>query len=275
VLEEAMGGPVVFVSDLGLRDEFVGVCHLVVARLAPEVRVVDLSHGVPPHDIQAGAMMLANGMAYGGPGAVALAIVDPGVGTKRRAIAVTTSAGPTLVGPDNGLLSLAWRTLGGVAAAVEIDPGRIGSARVSAVFHGRDVFAPAAAMLASGTALDRIGTPIDPAVLVVLDMEDAEAEPGRIQGQVMDVDRFGNIRLNVRPADLDRARLLVGSMVEIATTAVSVRARRIVAYSDVRPGEFGMLVDAWDWVSIIRFEASAASAMDVTRGDPVWIAIAA
>lgn len=269
-----MGGPVVFVSDLGLRDEFVGVCHLVIARLAPDVRVVDLSHGVPPHDIQAGAMMLANGLAYGGTGAVALAIVDPGVGTERRALAVTTPGGPSLVGPDNGLLSLAWRSLGGVTAAVKIDPERVGSARVSAVFHGRDVFAPAAAMLASGTPLERIGESIDPAALTVLDMEDAEAEPGRVQGQVIDVDRFGNVRLNVRPADLDRARLPVGSMVEIATTAVSVRARRIVAYSDVGAGEYGMLVDAWDWVSIIRYEASAASAMEVTRGDPVWIAVA-
>lgn len=267
-----MGGPVVFVSDLGLRDEFVGVCHLVVARLAPDVRVVDLSHGVPPHDIMAGAMMLANGMAYAGPGAVGLGIVDPGVGTARRAIAVSTAAGAWLVGPDNGLLSLAWRALGGVTAAVEIDAGRVGSARVSAVFHGRDVFAPAAAHLASGTALERIGSPVDPAALTALELEDAETSPGRVKGQVVDVDRFGNIRLNVRPADLDRARLLVGAMVEVATTAVSIRARRVVAYSDVGPGEFGMLVDAWDWVSVIRYEASAAAAMDVTRGDPVWIA---
>ena len=113
-----MAGPVVFVSDLGLRDEFVGVCHLVIARIAPDVRVVDLSHGVPPHDIQAGAMMLAHGMTHAGPYAVALGIVDPGVGPARRAIAVRTADGPRLVGPDNGLLSLAWRSLGGVAQAV-------------------------------------------------------------------------------------------------------------------------------------------------------------
>ena len=268
-----MGGPVVFVSDLGLRDEFVGVCHLVIARLAPDVRVVDLSHGVPPHDIQAGAMMLANGMAYAGPEAVALGIVDPGVGTARRAIAVTTAGGARLVGPDNGLLSIAWRALGGVTAAVEIDPWRVGSATVSAVFHGRDVFAPAAALLANGTALDRVGSPLDPSALTVLELDDAEAEPGRIKGQVVDVDRFGNVRLNVRPADLEKARLGVGMMVEVATTAVSIRARRVVAYGDVQAGEFGMLVDAWDWVSVIRYEASAALAMDVTRGDPVWISV--
>src|SRR5215203_2895451 len=269
-----MGGPVVFVSDLGLRDEFVGVCHLVIARLAPEVRVVDLSHGVPPHDIQAGAMMLANGMAHAGPTSVALGIVDPGVGTARRAIAVATSAGPTLVGPDNGLLSLAWRALGGATQAVAVDPATVGSRSVSAVFHGRDVFAPAAAHLAAGMSLEQLGGPLDPGVLQVLEMEDAESEPGRIRGAVVDVDRFGNIRISARPADLDRAGFAPGAMVEVATTATSVRARRIVAYSDVRPGEYGMLVDAWDWVSVIRYEASAAAGMGVTRGDPVWISLA-
>jgi S-adenosylmethionine hydrolase len=187
---------------------------------------------------------------------------------------VRTAAGTHLVGPDNGLLSLAWAALGGVAAAVEIDPAAVGSARVSAVFHGRDVFAPAAGHLAAGTALDAIGSPIDPAGLTSLSIEDAEATVGRVHGSVLDVDRFGNIRLNVRPAHLETARLEVGSYVEVATTATSVRARRIVAYSDVRPGEYGMLVDAWDWVAVIRYEASAAAAMSVTRGDPVWIAAA-
>ena len=269
-----MGGPVVFVSDLGLRDEFVGVCHLVIARLAPDVRVVDLSHGVPPHDIQAGAMMLANGLAYVGSEAVALGIVDPGVGAARKAIAVATGSGPRLVGPDNGLLSFAWRTLGGITEAVQIDPGRVNPGKISAVFHGRDVFAPAAALVAAGTPLERLGSPIDPAVLTMLELDDAEAEPGKVKGEVVDIDRFGNVRLNVRPTDLERARIHVGDTVDIATTAVSVRARRVVAYSDVSPGEFGMLVDAWDWVSVIRYEASAAAAMDVTRGDPVWVSLA-
>ncbi len=267
-----MSGPVVFVSDLGLRDEFVGVCHLVILRIAPEARVVDLSHGVPPHDIHAGGMMLANGMAHGGPYAVGLGIVDPGVGTSRLAIAVATAAGPRLVGPDNGLLSPAWKALGGITAAIEIDPDAVGSERVSAVFHGRDVFAPAAAHLAAGAPLDRLGKPVDPAILVDLELEDAEAEPGRIHGQVVDVDQFGNIRLNARLADLDKAGFAVGSSVEVATTATSVRARRIVTYGEVKAGEYGMLLDAWDWVSVIRYEASAADGMAVTRGDPVWIA---
>ena len=269
-----MGGPVVFVSDLGLRDEFVGVCHLVVARIAPDVRVVDLSHGVPPHDIMAGAMMLANGMPYAGPGAVALGIVDPGVGRGRRSIAVATMSGPMLVGPDNGLLSLAWKALGGVRAAVEIDPEAAGAPSISAVFHGRDVFAPVAALLATGVPLQRIGAPFEPATLVAVELEDAEAEPGRIHAQVVEVDRFGNVRLNIRPADLEKALLPVGAAADVATTATSIRLSRIVSYSDVGSGEFGMLVDAWGWASVIRYGASAAAAMDVGRGDPVWITVA-
>ena len=146
--------------------------------------------------------------------------------------------------------------------------------KVSAVFHGRDVFAPAAAMVAAGTPLDRLGTPLDPAALTALELDDAEAEPGKVKGVVVDIDRFGNVRLNVRPGDLERARIHVGDTVDVATTAVSIHAKRVVAYSDVRPGEYGMLVDAWDWVAVIRYEASAAAAMDVTRGDPVWVSLA-
>ena len=203
---------------------------------------------------------------------VGLGIVDPGVGTGRRAIAVATAAGPRLVGPDNGLLSLAWKSLGRRDGR---DRDRSAGGRVNlrvGVFHARDVFAPAAAHLAAGAPLDRLGVALDPAILETMTLEDAESEPGRIHGLVVDVDRFGNIRLNARPADLDKAGFGVGSMVEVATTATSVRARRIVAYGDVEPGEYGMLLDAWDWVAVIRFEASAADGMAVTRGDPVWIA---
>jgi hypothetical protein len=267
-----VSGPVVFVSDLGLRDEFVGVCHLVMARIAPDLRVVNLSHGVPPHDVHAGAMVLAHGIPYGGPDAIGLAVVDPGVGGTERDLVVATAAGPHLVGPDNGLLSLAWKALGGVTAAVAIDHAAIGATEVSAVFHGRDVFAPAAAYLAVGRGIETLGVAVDPASLTGIDIEDAETQPGRVHGAVLDVDRFGNIRLNVRPEDLERAQIPIGALVEVATTATSIRARHIVAYSDVQPTEWGLLVDAWGWVSVIRYEANAAAGMGVTRGDPVWIA---
>jgi S-adenosylmethionine hydrolase len=269
-----MSGPIVFLSDLGLRDEFVGVCHLVIARHAPDAHVIDLSHGIPPHDLQNGALVLRDGLAFAGPDAIALAIIDPGVGTARRAIAVATVQGPRLVGPDNGLLSLAWTALGGAIAAVEIDAAAIGATRVSPVFHGRDLFAPAAAHLSAGRGFESLGTPIPLSELTTITLADPEVTPGRIAAEAMDVDRFGNVRLNVRPGDLDVAGFTIGASVEVATTASSVRAQRITHYGEVPSGEYGLLADAWDWASVIRFESNAAAGLGVSRGEPVWIASA-
>ena len=220
-------------------------------------------------------MMLANGMAHAGPYAVGLGIVDPGVGTGRRAIAVATADGPAAGRARQRPAVAGVEVAGRRDGRVEIDPagGRV-DVRVRRCSTARDVFAPAAAHLAAGAPLDRLGVALDPGDPGDDELEDAESEPGKIHGLVVDVDRFGNIRLNARPADLDKAGFGVGSMVEVATTATSVRARRIVAYGDVEPGEYGMLLDAWDWVAVIRFEASAADGMAVTRGDPVWIALA-
>ena len=158
-----MSGPVVFVSDLGLRDEFVGVCHLVIARIAPDARVVDLSHGVPRHDIQSGAMMLANGMAHAGPYAVGLGIVDPGVGTGRRAIAVATADGPA-AGRARQRPAVAGVEVAGRRDGRDRDRsagGRV-NVRVRRCSTARDVFAPAAAHLAAGAPLDRLGVALDP-----------------------------------------------------------------------------------------------------------------
>ena len=269
-----MSGPIVFLSDLGLRDEFVGVCHLVIARVAPGTPVIDLSHGIPPHDIENGALVLREGMAYAPLDAVALAVVDPGSGTDRLAVAVATVAGPRLVGPDNGLLSLAWAALGGPTAAVALDPETFGVTRISAVFNGRDVFAPAAARLATGEPLESLGAPIAVGTLVALTMAEPEVTPGRIAAEVLEVDRFGNVRLNIRPGDLDAAGFTLGAIVEVASASGSVRARRVVRYSDVGPGEYGLLADAWDWASVIRNEANAAAGIGAGRGEQVWIASA-
>ena len=269
-----MSGPIVFVSDLGLRDEFVGVCHLVIARLAPAVVVVDLSHGIPPHDVQNGALVLREGMAYAPDDAVGLGVVDPGSGTDRKSIAVATVAGPRLVGPDNGLLSLAWGALGGPTAAVAIDPAELGISRVSAVFHGRDVFAPAAALLARGAAMDTFGAPVPLSELTTITMAEPEISPGRIAAEILEVDRFGNVRLNVRPGDLDVAGFTLGTTVEVASTTASVRATRILRFSDVPAGEYGLLADAWDWAAVIRYEANASAGLGAGRGEPIWIAAA-
>src|SRR5579862_9939216 len=171
VAERAAGVPLItFLSDYGPWDEFVGVCHAVIARRCPRARIIDLGHGVARHDIRAGALALDAALRYCPPG-VHLAVVDPGVGGPRRALAARVAAdGRLLVGPDNGVLALAAATLGGVLEAVDIGDSPECLRPISATFHGRDVFAPVAAALADGAPLDRIGEAIDAALLERLEL---------------------------------------------------------------------------------------------------------
>ncbi len=149
--------PITFLSDYGYDDEFAGVCRAVIARLAPGATLIDLTHGIPRHDVRAGAAVLENALPYAPPG-VHLAVVDPGVGSARKAVAVAAAEeGRLLVGPDNGLLWPALERFGGAMAAVDLtlSPQRLEP--LSATFHGRDIFAPVAAALASGTPLAAVG----------------------------------------------------------------------------------------------------------------------
>ena len=176
-----MTRPILFLSDLGLKDEFVGVCHSVITRIAPDARVVDLSHGVSPMNVPLGAVLLADAIPYAPPDAVLLGVVDPGVGTDRKAIVVRSKSGTLLVGPDNGLLSLAWQELGGAEAAFEIASLDVLLSPISSVFHGRDVFAPAAAHLAAGLAAEDVGPPVEPASLIRVDVPAQEVDRGTIR----------------------------------------------------------------------------------------------
>src|SRR5436190_6684039 len=188
-----MALPITFLSDYGVRDEFAGVVHAVIARICPEARVIDLSHGVPRHDVVAGARMLARALPYAPPG-VHLAVVDPVVGALRRAVALrTVEEDRFLVGPDNGLLVPAADAFGGIAEAIEISssPWRLDS--VSATFHGRDVFAPVAARLAVGEPLAAAGAPLEPDELQRVEIAAARVERGALVARVVDVDTFGNV----------------------------------------------------------------------------------
>src|SRR5215213_1428861 len=197
-----MAKPITFLSDYGLRDEFVGVVHAVIARECPGARVIDLSHGVPRQSVLAGALMLARALPYTPPG-VHLAVVDPEVGARRRAIAVRTAHEERLlVGPDNGLLIPAADRFGGVVEAVEISLSPWRLEPVSATFHGRDLFAPVAARLAGGEALAEAGTPLDPGELVALELPRPRQEDGALVAHVMVVDGFGNVQLDAAPDDL-------------------------------------------------------------------------
>jgi hypothetical protein len=262
--------PILFLSDLGVRDEFVGVCHSVIASIAPDAQVIDLSHGVPPTDVQAGAMTFRDCIAFAPENGVLLGVVDPGVGTDRKAVAVETTSGRILVGPDNGLLSLAWEAAGGATRAFEISAPDVLLHPVSKVFHGRDVFAPAAAHLAAGRPLEDLGPELKTDELVTLTLPEADILTGEIRAQVLDVDRFGNVRLNVRPADLPAAGL-GGSALKVATTDASASGARVSTYAEVEPGAFAVIEDAWGWITVIRFGANAAAELGVRPGDPVWL----
>jgi len=266
--------PVVFVSDLGLRDEFVGVCHAVIARISPGSAVIDISHGIAPHDIQAGGLVLAESLRFAPAAAVGLAVIDPGVGTDRLAIAVETGSGRQLVGPDNGVLSMAWRADGGPKRAVSIIAPEIVLQPISSVFHGRDVFAPAAAHLAAGADLSALGPDVPVADLTLARLAEPEVERGKIGGEVLDVDRFGNVRLNVRPAHLRAAGLEDASVLHVATLGQEADAPRISTYGGVGVGLYGAIVDAWGWIAIIRYEANAAAELGVQSGDVVWLTAA-
>ena len=236
-----MPRPITFLSDYGLADEFVGVVHAVIAHECPTARVIDLSHGVPRQSVLAGALMLARALPYAPPG-VHLAVVDPEVGARRRAVALRTALDDRLlVGPDNGLLLPAADRFGWVTEAVEISTSSWRLEPVSATFHGRDLFAPVAARLAAGEALADAGTPLDPEELVRLELP--EPRKGRKKGQLvahaMVVDGFGNVQLDARPADLEEARL--GHEVAVGN---GHSARYLRTFADAEPGELLLYEDA-------------------------------
>ena len=192
---------VTFLSDYGLDDDFVGVCHGVIARIAPDVRVIDITHGIARHDVRAGALVLRRALGYM-PAGVHLAVVDPGVGSARGGVALRCAGDErrVLVGPDNGLLTLAARDFGGVAEAVDIGASPFALQPLSASFHGRDVFAPVAAHLAGGSALADVGRAIDPGeARRARASAGAQAPDGLLVAHVLHADRYGNVMLDAQP----------------------------------------------------------------------------
>src|SRR5919197_2871646 len=189
---------VTFLSDFGLEDEFVGTCHGVIKRIAPEVQIIDITHGIPPQNVLHGALVLAKTLEYM-PLGVHLAVVDPGVGSARRPLALEDGEGRLYVGPDNGLLVPAAEAGGGIASAHELANPRYALQPVSRTFHGRDLFAPAAAHLALGVPPADLGPPLDPDVLVRITIPEPEVSATRIGATTLAVDRFGNVQLNLGP----------------------------------------------------------------------------
>lgn len=263
--------PIVFLSDFGYRNEWVGICHAVMSKVSPASPRVDLSHGVPPLDVRAGALLLADCIRFVADDAVVLAVVEPNVGRDRN-IAVEAADGRFLVAPDNGLLSPTWRALGGVRAAVEVSAPELMLQPVTPSFQARDILSPAAGHLAAGLELGKLGPWIDPTGLEELTFAEPGVEHGRIECEVLDLNRFGNVQLNVRESHLVEAGLDAAPALLVEASTGSARARRVDTYADVESGDWGLMVDARGWLSVIRGNpANAAEGLGVQGGDLVWI----
>ncbi len=260
-----MTRPITFLSDYGLSDEFVGVVHGVIAKLCPDARVIDIAHGIPRHDARAGALALERALPYTPPG-VHLAVVDPEVGARRRAVAIRTADEDRLmVGPDNGLLVPAANRFGGIVEAIEISSSPWRLEPVSATFHGRDVFAPVAARLAAGEALADAGDPVEPDDLITLSMPEPEIGAGEILAHVRARDAFGNLLLDVAHDQLAQTGLRLGRTVRIEEREATF-AR---TFADVPEGELLVYEDASRHLAIAVSGGDAAGELGLEPGDAV------
>lgn len=262
-----------FLSDFGLRDDFVGTCHGVIARIAPDVRIIDITHGIEPHAVLQGALVLGNTLPYV-PEGVHLAVVDPRVGSGRRSVAVRDTDGRVFVGPDNGLLVPA-ASRAGIDGSWELQNAAYRLESVSPTFHGRDVFSPAAAYLASGVVPEELGPALDPETLVRLELPEAHIGEARIRATVLYVDRYGNVQLNLSRADVERAGITTGTQVELDLGIDSYYATAARTFGDARPGDIILYEDSYENVAIAITDGNAAEMFSIRPGRELTINVRA
>lgn len=254
-----------FLSDFGLVDEFVGVVKSVIRGIAPEVVVIDVSHDIPRHDVRAGGLALARSAGYLAPGVV-LAVVDPGVGSDRRRVAVEVGDGQSvLVGPDNGLLAPAVALVGGATRAIELTNADYHLPAGGATFDGRDVFGPVAAHLCEGAALSDLGTEIDPISLMPGIMPVSSFEGDILYAEVLWVDHFGNAQLNVGSDEVEPGPLRVRAG-DVARTA-----HRVESYAAIGAGELGLIVDSYGLLALSLDRGSAAQELALNAGSQITL----
>lgn len=260
-----------FLSDYGHADEFVGVVKSVLRSLAPHAAVIDVTHEIPPHDVRAGSLALVRAVQYLVPGVV-LAVVDPGVGTARRAVAVEvgTAGEAVFVGPDNGLLASAVSMVGGASRAVSLTNTEHHLEAPGPTFAGRDVFAPVVAALCNGVDLLDLGPEIDPITLLPGVLPIPRMEADGLHAEVLWVDRYGNAQLNLGPEDVEG--LGGGDRVTLRWGTQTRTARRAGAYGDLKPGEVGLVVDSYGLLSVAMDRLSAAEQLRLQPGDGVSLA---
>jgi S-adenosylmethionine hydrolase len=258
---------VTFLTDFGLADDFVGTCHGVIKRIAPDVEIIDITHGIAPQQVLQGALVLRNTVSYM-PVGVHLAVVDPGVGSARRPVVLEDADGRIYVGPDNGLLVPAAECAG-LAVAHEIANPEYALESVSRTFHGRDLFAPAAAHLALGVPPQELGPPLSADALVRLDLPEPVIDDGRVRATVLYVDRFGNIQLNLTRAHLDAVRVVPGTRLELAVGGERYFATAARTFGDARPGEIVLYEDSYRNVAVAINRGSAAQMFAARTGQTI------
>jgi len=263
---------ITFLSDFGLKDDFVGTCHGVMKRIAPEAQIIDITHGIPPQAVLQGALVLMNTIGFM-PVGVHLAIVDPGVGGPRRPLVLRDEEGRVYVGPDNGLLlPAAGRT--GIAAAHELANPDYALDTISRTFHGRDLFSPAAAHLARGVTPDELGPPVDPESLVPLDLPEIVVGQASVVATLLYVDSFGNIALNLTRDDVESLGIFSGTRVELELAGERYYAVMARTFADARPGDVILYEDSYKNMSLAISRGSAARMLHAAPGQEIRITLA-
>jgi S-adenosylmethionine hydrolase len=261
-----------FLSDYGFEDAFLGVCKGVIARTAPQVQILDVLHLVNPQDVEQGAAVLASAVPYLPAPAVHLALVDPFGSTPVRGVAVRTADGSTFVAPDNGLTSQAWEIAGGATAAHVLDNAALWNPMPARTFRGRDIFSPVAARLATGLPIEEVGTRIDVEDLERLAMRLPTVDDDHVHGEIVMVDHFGNLTLNLHRADLEAAGVHLGDTVELRCGGKTLTVPFTLTYGEVARGRLAVCEDSFRTVTIAVNQGSAASALRARRGDPLVLA---
>jgi hypothetical protein len=258
-----------FLTDYGLEDAFAAVCHGVAAQIAPDLRITDITHLIPPGDIRRGAVVLAQAVPFFPP-AVHLAVVDPGVGTARRGIAVE-AGGSLFVGPDNGLLPAALAVAGGAVRAVSLTNRALWRDTTAVTFHGRDIFMPVAARLAAGLPLDEAGEPVEVTSLVTLPPAECRLTAGAAYVEVVTADRYGNVQLSLPGRQAAAAGLTPGTAVTLSWADQEVTVPFGLTFGDVGEGEALCYVDAGDWVAVAVAGGDAARRFGLRPGTRVTL----
>ncbi len=249
-------------TDFGLQDPYVGIMKGVIHTLSPQAQLIDLSHGIPPQDVAVARFALMTAYPYLPLGTIHLAVVDPGVGSNRRAVAIQTQEG-YLVGPDNGLFSGVLAQSQALAAVQLTNPSYWRSPQPSHTFHGRDIFAPVAAHLANGIPLAELGDPLDVAELVRLDWPQPQEEADGWRGVIQAIDHFGNGISN-----------LPGQWVEGRSWSASVKGipiRSVATFAEGEVGEVLALVGSSGWLEIAQNQGNASRTLGLNVGDEIKV----